>query len=784
MTDEEKLPTAQVVISIKSRQLDQPFTFLVPGELLGSLVPGTRVLVPFGHRYEEGFVLSLSDAHHEQVKLKPIICTLEDEPAWGSETLPFAQWFADRYVSTIGSTLASMYAPLNTTRTNPRFFFAGDQPEGLIQDLAAQEILAIIKNKPGITLKTLEQQFPSRQLKILLPELIARGTIVARAANTRSSAFRTGPTELQSRKVAARNTTARPSGTDVKSSSEKALSSPPDGQSFRSKMSFPGPGHCLTAEQLRARAKIVAAIKKGKPAIFLLHGITGSGKTEIYMGAAEEVLAKGEQVLFLVPEIALTAHLEKRLVAYFGPEHVHVIHSEVSGRYKSAAFRSLRQGQPVVVLGARSAAFAPFAKLGLIIVDEEHDPSYKQDRDPRYHVRDIALFRAKYHEAVLLLGSATPSLETYYRAQAGRLKLLTIRERPTKVPLPEVQIVDMRSAQGKNEIFSEALIEEMTQRLAKKEQVILFLNRRGYARVLICRECGFLFKCPHCDVSLTYHLADETLTCHYCGYERQATARCEACGSQRISRLGFGTERVETELRTIFPRARIARLDRDATRQRGAHSRIIHTFEQGEADILIGTQMVAKGLDFPSVTLVGVISADALLAFPDFRARERTFQLLTQVAGRAGRRDVPGKVIVQTCLPGDPAIVACAGHDYDQFYQQEIKMRQRLGYPPFSHLIRLLTSSRSQERAFQAAQALAVHLETIISGQGLNANVLGPAPALLTKLKNRYRYQVTIKGYHHRALRQAVREAMEKLKEETGQRSVEVSVDIDPVGIT
>jgi len=526
---------------------------------------------------------------------------------------------------------------------------------------------------------------------------------------------------------------------------------PPGGPRRRKRAALAPPDHLermtavsgppeLSADQEVAFRAILAALSgtdliplsepakagEGRPAgkaprerIFLLHGVTGSGKTEIYLRAVQAALENGRQSIVLVPEIALTPQLWERFLDRF-PGRVALLHSGLGQRERYEEWQRVKRGEADVVLGVRSAVFAPVTRLGLVVVDEEHEPSFKQEETPRYHAREVAIMRARWWGAPVILGSATPSLESFAQARSGSYRLLELPRRIDDRPLPPVQIVDMRQelADGNRSIFSRVLREKIEERLRQRQQVILFLNRRGHSTFVLCRECGYVARCPHCDISLTYHQDPNLLNCHYCGYATPAPDRCPRCGSPFFRFFGAGTEKVEREVARLFPQARALRLDLDTTGRVGSHQRILGAFAKGDADILIGTQMVAKGLDLPRVTLVGVVTADTLLNLPDFRAAERTFQLLTQVAGRTGRGEEAGEVIIQTYAPEHYSIQAASNHDYKGFWEKEMAFRAPARYPPFSRLINIVVSSPKEEVAQKTAGELGALLQELVAGEG------------------------------------------------------------------
>jgi len=534
----------------------------------------------------------------------------------------------------------------------------------------------------------------------------------------------------------------------------------------------------LGDEQAACLKRIVSALNSNRPKRLLLHGVTASGKTEVYMQSISKCLESGRSALILVPEIALTPQMISHFEGRF-PGQIAVLHSRLTQAEKSLEWQSIREGESRVVLGARSAVFAPLANLGLIVIDEEHETTYKQEEAPRYHTRDVAWWRARYNKAVLVLGSATPSLESYYRALDEKDQLLVMTNRITSTQLPPVTVVDMRLELKENnrQIFSRLLLTELDKVLEQGEQALLFINRRGFAGFVLCRECGYVVRCPSCDVSLTLHIDRQLMCCHYCGHEAPVPLTCPECGGIRIRYFSAGTQRVEDEIKKLYPEIALIRMDSDTTNSRRAHSQYYQRFREGRASILIGTQMIAKGFDFPSVTLVGVVAADTTLNLPDFRAPERTFQLLTQVAGRTARGKLGGKVIIQTYHPGHYAVKAAARHDYCTFYHAEIENRGQLAYPPFSDLLRFLFSDNDERKAFDAANWLTGQLKAVVG----SAEILGPAPASLYRIKDHYRVQTIVKGRQLSAISPAVKKVIRTYHEHKPPYSVRLTVDFNPL---
>jgi len=533
----------------------------------------------------------------------------------------------------------------------------------------------------------------------------------------------------------------------------------------------------LTAAQAQAACRLARAIAARRFHAALLFGVTASGKTEVYLDAIARTLEAGRGAIVLVPEIALTTQVVGIFTGRFG-DAVAVLHSRLSEGERHDEWRRLQRGEARIAVGARSAVFAPVPDPGLFVIDEEHEASYKQESSPRYSTRDVAAHRAHQAGATLVLGSATPSLETFFAASSGHLELLPMPSRIDDRPLPTVSLVDMRQEfKERRALFSRPLADRIAQRLERGQQVILFLNRRGYSQFVLCRDCGYVARCPHCAVSLAYHHQWSSLRCHHCDYGRPAPAVCPSCAGTRIRGFGVGTEKVEEEAARLFPQARLARLDRDTTARKGAHEGILRRFREGETQILVGTQMVAKGLDFPNVTLVGVVSADTSINMPDFRAAERTFQLLTQVAGRAGRGEHPGEVVVQTFSPEHYSLQMALSQDYPGFYAREIQFREELGYPPFSRFANIVCVDEESREARRKAQVVA---EACRRCAPREVEVIGPAPAPLSRLKGLYRFHVVLRAPVDAPLSEIVRGALATLAAEDRRRTV---VDIDPMSM-
>jgi primosomal protein N' (replication factor Y) len=538
----------------------------------------------------------------------------------------------------------------------------------------------------------------------------------------------------------------------------------------------------LTGEQQLALDQIIGKLDERQYSTFLLHGITGSGKTEIYIRAMREAVKRGLTALMLVPEISLTPIFSRRLRAQFG-ESVAILHSSLSEGERIDEWRRIKDGDARVVIGTRSAVFAPLEDLGLVVVDEEHDGSYKQDETPRYHGRDTAIVRALRAGAVVVLGSATPSLESFHNAHAGKYAYLRLQTRFGDRALAEVQTIDMREVfkrHGKAQTLSDELKTAIAETFGRREQSMILLNRRGFSSFLLCRSCGLAIHCPNCDVTLTYHRYNSSLQCHYCNYIRPVPRTCDACEGEYIHYVGLGTEQLEANLKELFPEMNIARLDRDTTRRRGSLEQLLMEFAGGGIDLLVGTQMIAKGHDFHNVTLVGVVSVDVGLALPDFRAAERTFQLLTQVAGRAGRGDRPGRVLIQTYHPEHYSLMCAKEQNYEEFYRREITFRRTMHYPPFSALINVLIHDKDYDRANGTASEFARELRVACRDNGIR--VLGPAPAPISRIKTEYRFQVLIKAKSRARARESLDIAMDRVTS-AGHNPRSISVEVDPINL-
>ena len=753
-----------VAINLPVKSLFRQFTYAVP-ENMAFLDRGWRVVVPFSGQKVEGFVVERCALPSEPgllAKIKYVEAALGDSPWFDSEMLATASWLADYYMCSLAEAMR-LFVPGKTSirRQAVRdsagkllYYSYGERlKEKTVQAFAINEAGRTMLEGGGLLKRAKAQQGALAVLAdstewLSAAELAAKG--VSRAV---LKALCEHGLVVQKEKRVLRNSYARPVAV---------------GESLQ-----------LTAEQQQAVEKITVAIDSGKQETFLLQGITGSGKTEVYLRAAAHAVDAGKQVLMLVPEIALTAQLVKRFQAWFG-DQIAVAHSKLSQNERGDVWYRMRTRQAQVLIGVRSAVFAPFADLGLVIIDEEHETSYKQEERPNYHARQVALARCKNTGAPLVLGSATPDICTYYQALTGAYTHLHLTQRPNGSQLPAVHLVDMRrELQEKNySVLSRRLQQALVTTAAEGEQAIVLLNRRGYSTFVMCRDCGHTIICPHCAVALVYHSANEDMRCHYCGNTAPVPKECPVCHSRRIKFFGTGTQKAEAELEQL-PDVRVLRMDQDSTMAKFAHEDILRQFASGASNVLIGTQMVAKGHDIPNVTLVGVLSADSALNLPDYRASERAFSLLTQAAGRAGRGARPGQVIFQTYDVENEIIQLAAKQDYDSFAKIELEDRREFFYPPFAQMLKLTIWDKSDGEGLALAQRLVFYLQRLQLERKLSADALqisGPFPALVSKVRDLYRFNVLIKAKDLGPVKEAI------LKSEFKEQK-NIYFDVDPVSV-
>ena len=787
--------------------MPMPLTYIVPEGLRGKVTRGARVIVPLGARQLTGYVVALHHNPPSYPDLRELLELIDEEPQFSESFLDFLLFTADYYLSPPGEVFRSVL-PAQLHRTSrpglaltPKGvaaladfrdkFTSGEAP------LTPEAIvLGAIEREGVMPADEIEdhghvQLLLSRGFLERVPILEASKDKVATekwVEHTGVKPKRTlGPKQqsilfmLQSGPRLLRELSGEISGARevIKALEQMGLARAYEREISRDPFSTPPrvtPAPILTAAQQVACDAISEKIRSGDYGGFLLHGITGSGKTEVYLHSIAECERLGRGAIVLLPEISLTPQLAGIFRGRFG-DKVAILHSGLSDNDRFEQWCKIRDGQRSIVVGARSALFAPLPDLGVIVVDEEHDPSFKQEDRLRYHARDLALVRAKGAAAVAILGSATPSLESHYSPKLTRLLL---PERATPKPLPEVEVIDLRKHAGSlgDAMLSQPLLDGIAGELASGGQSILFLNRRGFASCVVCQGCGFTFVCKDCDVTLTHHKMQDLLMCHYCNYSHALPAKCPSCSQAKLALIGAGTERVEARIQELFPKARVLRLDRDTSSVREMES-ILYRFSKGEADILIGTQMVAKGHDFSGVSLVGVILADMALRMPDFRASERTFQLMVQVAGRAGRGQRPGKVYLQTFVPEHEAIECAKDHDYFRFAALELARRKARSFPPFSHMAVFRLDGPNPHAVHQAAENLRRRALTLVPR---GVEVLGPAPAPISRLKGKIRYQLIVRAAHRPTLRSFLKEFLLGARAMI-QQPMSLSVDIDPVSM-
>jgi len=809
------MPAFVDVLPDPGRALSQLFTYRLPSHLASSIHLGSQVLVPFGPRTVVGLVTAFRD-ETDRAELKEVETVLEGGPVLPEDALPLAAWIAERYLCDLGEAVRLFVPHGGRYRITRKFALAAEAPASLgahpdvAPVLAALEAAGQPSTQPAgrqVTHASLRRLLPaprlSRALQLLKSHQVLAETATLRPPTARqrkvrlveiagrdevarycASAGKRAAARVACLQTAARCGAVRPAELATQAGVSlsvvnalvklgllqvrwRTIRRTP----WQEAVAESSPPPVLTPEQTEAVQAVTEAVEAERFSSFLLYGVTASGKTEVFLRVIERVLARGRQAIVLMPEISLTAQAVAIYRARFG-DRVAVLHSALSTGERWDEWERIRTGAASVVIGARSALFAPAASLGLIVVDEEHETSYKQEQAPRYLARDVALKRGELADCPVVLASATPSLESFYEAESGRHRLLRLPMRVEQRPLPRVQVVDMRGRTTQPAIFSPPLRQAIAARLQAGEQVILFLNRRGFATFLLCPVCGEAARCPDCGVALTFHQQARQIRCHHCGMAKAPPEACARCGGLEIRFSGFGTERVEKELTRLLPRARVGRLDRDTVAAKNAHIHIVGRFQQAATDILVGTQMVAKGFDFPGVTLVGVISADRSLNLPDFRAAERTFQLLTQVAGRSGRGEKPGEVMIQTYQPEHYSIQAAAEQDYEAFYRQEIEVRRELGYPPFSQLVSITVSSPKAVEAAGRAQQVAEQ----IRAAGQEVEVLGPAEAPLPRLRGRHRWHVLVRA-EPGAAQEALRDMVAGWRT---WRAGSITVDVDP----
>lgn len=733
---------ANIIIDISHEKVDRPFQYRIPVSLNGLLEAGSSVMVPFGsgNRLRQGYVIEITDqAEFPPDKMKEIDSIVKGSVSVRSDAIKLASWMKHTYGSTMISALKTVL-PIK-------------------QEMKPAEKKKIVRlmTKEEVTSLLAESIRKHQRAKVrLLSELVKEPYL---------------PYELVTKKL-------NVSAATLKSLAGQQVISIERESCYRNPVKLetgPEVRKKLSEEQNSIIEKVLADYEKGIRKTYLIHGITGSGKTEVYLSLIEGVIAKGKQCIVLIPEIALTYQTLLRFYKRFG-DRVSVMNSTLSRGEKYDQCERAKRGEIDVIIGPRSALFVPFKSLGLIIIDEEHESSYKSESMPKYHARETAQFLASLKGASLVLGSATPSLEAYSRAKSGEYELFTLKRRLTGGTLPSVYTVDLREElkRGNRSIFSGQLQELMEERLQKKEQIILFLNRRGYAGFVSCRSCGYVMKCPHCDVSLSQHMGGRMI-CHYCGYETVLPKKCPSCSSPYILGFKAGTQQIEEQIHKRFPEAKVLRMDADTTRKKSSYEEILSAFSEERADILLGTQMIVKGHDFPNVTLVGILAADLSLNDSDYRCGERTFQLLTQAAGRAGRGQKPGEVVIQTYQPEHYSIVRAAAQDYEAFYEEEMLYRELLGYPPASHMLAILIMSKTRQAGEGLSDEIAKKLKTMTEVQ-----MIGPVSATVSKINDIYRFVIYCKHKDYNRLVEC-KDRIEEFLDRITLKEENVQFDFDPV---
>ena len=722
-----------VLCEIGAKAVDNVFVYRVPKELEDNIKIGIRVSIPFGKMSLEGFVINIkSSTNYDESKIKDITSIIDNVPVLNEEMLELGKYMSDNLLCSKVSAYQVMLPKALKAKAGTNIKIKYNRY--LKRTKSIEEIDNYIKNCKY------EGQIN------LLCKLKEGDILVSKMSSTINTIIKHGLGEIVNVEEKRYNYTGLANYKKI----------------------------VLSKEQESVKDKIVSSF--GKSETFLLYGVTGSGKTEVYMSVIEEALKEGKEAIMLVPEISLTPQIVGKFISRFG-EIISVLHSRLSDNERYDEYRKITEGKSKIVIGTRSAIFAPFNNLGVIIIDEEHTSSYKQESHPRYNAKNIALWRSNYHKCPVVMGSATPSLESFARAGNKIYTLLTLTKRAGTSTLPSVQIVDMKEEVKKNNfILSSILKEKIKEKLNNKEQIILLLNRRGYSNIITCRDCGYVEKCPKCDISYTYHKTSNNIKCHYCGTSKIAPSKCSNCGSTNIKDYGMGTEKLEEELHKLYD-ARIIRMDIDTTSKKGEHERIIDSFGKGEYDILIGTQMIAKGLDFPRVTLVGVVSADSSLSSPDFRASENTFELLCQVSGRAGRSSSKGEVIIQTYNPDHYSIVLSKTHDYLSFYKKEMQMRKLLKYSPYYYMILLQISTKDYDLGFKEANKISSYLRNNLNNDTI---ILGPSMASMFKVNNTYHYQIIIKYRKDEKLIPSLKYIDDIYK---NNNKLNVELDFDPLKI-
>ena len=752
---------AEIIINSNVKNLNKTFDYIIPVEFEEKIAIGSRTLVPFGNKkeLEEGFVVGIKETSEYMSKLK-IIAKVEEKLYLSQEKIELAKWMANKYFCNISDCIKLMLPPGTTTKVLSNRI--NDKMQNFVyltKDL--DEIEQDIENKK------IKSDKQIRALKFLME-------------NSNNEILSTDLQMFADVTNAVLKSLEKKGYIDVL---EKEVERNP----FIHKVIKQSQNLTLTYEQENAFEKINASLQFNEYDEFLLFGVTGSGKTEIYIQLIEEALKLGKDSIMLVPEISLTPQTVDRFLSRFGEEKIAVLHSKLSVGESYDQWKKIERGDAKIVIGARSAIFAPVQNIGLIIIDEEHDESYKSEMSPRYNAKEIASYLGEKNNVPVVFGSATPDMSTYYKAINGKMELIELTKRANNASLPDVEIVDLRSelATGNKTMISQKLHEEIEENLKNKKQTILFLNRRGFSTFIMCRDCGYTAKCKNCNITLTYHIKENKLKCHYCGYETNALTICPECGSKNIRYFGTGTQKLEEQVKSLFPQASTIRMDIDTVTKKNSHEDILNRFKNDRIDILIGTQMVVKGHDFPNVTLVGVIAADSSLNIDDYRAHERTFQTLTQVAGRAGRGKDKGKVIIQTYNPDTFCIQYAQKQDYKLFYDTEIHLRKQLRYPPFCDIILIGISSKSQKELETIANKIYEDLKEKIKTEKLQILLYKPVPAPIDRIKNKFRWRIIVKCKIDEKIINSISDTMDKINSQNknNKNDTRIIVDVNPTNM-
>jgi primosomal protein N' (replication factor Y) len=801
---------AEVVFNIS---LDHPFSYKVPPEIIDLIKPGLRVLAPLGKQFLTGVVVDVKSKVPFN-NLKEITDILDDKPLLSAGILKLTNWISEYYMSSWGQAM-TLALPKGIDKSVKRRLYIHDNYDDTEIHLTEKEneLIGLILRNPGKTYKYYQEKFGKKSLSYLCRKLIEKKVIVSErkiekpSIQTKKRYFIIVPENIETllKNLKSKNRKLEKlveyagqeilladllkqlytSSTVINRLVKKNILRKIRKKIYRSNQiqyEEENKNFTFTNDQKKVFDEIQKSISKEKFITHLVHGVTGSGKTQIYIESISEVYKKKKSAIVLIPEISLTPQTVSRFQRHF-MDNVTVFHSKMSLGERYDAWFKIFQEEFSIVIGPRSALFLPVKNLGIIIVDEEHDGSYKQsDSAPRYHARDVAIYLARMQNAVVVLGSATPSLESYYNARKNIYSLLELKSRINKIPLPHVLAVDIRGLNAKkgSEIFSPILIKKIKERLEKSEQIILLQNRRGYSSFLQCIDCGFIARCPNCEISLTYHKFNHNLQCHYCSYIRNAVESCPKCNSYQVKHSGVGTQKIELELKRLFPEAKYLRMDQDTTKNKRSHDEILYQFKRKLADILLGTQMISKGHDFENVTLVGVISADVGLNIPDFRSTERIFQLLTQVAGRSGRGSIPGEVVVQSYQYSNVAIQLASKHNYLKFYLNEMKNRMELEYPPFSRIVNIRVSGLDMQKTISTIREIT---STLRKSFKKYYKIIGPAPAPIAKINNFYRWHIFVK------IDKNIIKSGKQLKNilypfiKNNKKELKVHIDVDPVDL-